>query len=81
MGLIKFLVIALGISYLFMSLLRFFFRTKVRQMYERAQQQQAQQYQQRPTGSIKVDHVPNQQKGRKKFDDREGEYVPYEEVK
>jgi hypothetical protein len=51
----------------------------------KAQQQHQQQQtnynrsQKQPTGSIKVDYVPEDKKG--KFPDSEGEFVDYEEVK
>lgn len=84
MLLIRFLIISICIMYILRSLVRFLLPALFQGMVNKAQQQQnAQQrqyrQQQRPTGSIKIDHIPPTQKSA--IPDSEGEFVDYEEVK
>jgi len=82
--LIRFLFIAIGILYIVRAIIRWALPMLFQSVVNKAQQHQQQQTnykstQQQPTGRIKVDYVPENQKG--KFPDSEGEFVDYEEVK
>jgi hypothetical protein len=82
--LLRFLLIAISLLYLVRILMRWLlpmlFQSVINKAQQQAQQQQTNyQSAQKPTGRIKVDYVPETQKG--KFPDNEGEFVEYEEVK
>jgi hypothetical protein len=83
---IRFLFIAISILYIIRAIVRWALPMLFQSVVNKAQQQQQQQQtnyntsQEKPTGRVKVDYVPeNQKKG--KFPDSEGEFVDYEEVK
>ncbi|MDB5032177.1 DUF4834 family protein [Mucilaginibacter sp.] len=81
--LIRFLFIAIAILYILRAIVRWALPMLFQSMVNKAQQQQNQQTnyksQEKPTGRVKVDYVPENQKG--KFPDSEGEFVDYEEIK
>ena len=67
------------VRYLFKMLLPAIFRTVINNAQQQAGQQQNYQQQKRPDGRVKVDYIPEGQKG--KVPDTEGEFVDYEEIK
>jgi hypothetical protein len=83
--LVRFLFIAIAILYIIRAIVRWALPMLFQSMVNKAQQQQQQNHQtnyksqEKPTGRVKVDYVPENQKG--KFPDSEGEFVDYEEVK
>ncbi|HTH83099.1 MAG TPA: DUF4834 family protein [Mucilaginibacter sp.] len=80
--LIRFLFIAIGILYIIRAIVRWVLPMLFQSVINKAQQQNQQQNyssREQPTGRIKVDYVPENQKG--KFPDSEGEFVDYEEIK
>ncbi|MDB4925771.1 DUF4834 family protein [Mucilaginibacter sp.] len=80
--LIRFLFIAIAILYILRAIVRWALPMLFQSMVNKAQQQNQQtnyKSQEKPTGRVKVDYVPENQKG--KFPDSEGEFVDYEEVK
>jgi hypothetical protein len=79
---IRFLFIAIGILYIVRAIVRWALPMLFQSVINKAQQQNQQQNytnREQPTGRIKVDYVPENQKG--KFPDSEGEFVDYEEIK
>ena len=84
--LLKFVLIFLGVGWLFGQLLRFFLRSKLAQLARRVNeaamdQQRAQQQSQRPRDGVNVDFIPKKSPQKMKKDIEGGEYVDYEEVK
>jgi hypothetical protein len=80
--LIRFLFIAIGILYIIRAIVRWVLPMLFQSVINKAQQQNQQQNyktREQPTGRVKVDYVPENQKG--KFPDSEGEFVDYEEIK
>ena len=83
---LKFVLIFLGVGWLFGQLLRFFLRSKLAQLARRVNeaamdQQRAQQQSQRPRDGVNVDFIPKKSPQKMKKDIEGGEYVDYEEVK
>ncbi|TSJ40248.1 DUF4834 family protein [Mucilaginibacter corticis] len=82
--LIRFIFIVIAILYIVRAIVRWALPMLFQSVVNKAQQQQQQQTNynrppEQPTGRIKVDYVPKENKG--KFPDNEGEFVDYEEVK
>jgi len=86
MALIRFLFITIAVLYIVRSLARIFlpmfFQSVVNRAAEQAGQQNYQQQKQQPKreGSIKIDHIP-QQNRKGSVPDSEGDFVDYEEIK
>jgi hypothetical protein len=83
---LKFILIFLGVGWLFGQLLRYFLRSKLAQLARRVneaamEQQRAQQQAQRPKEGVHVDFIPKKSAEKMKKDIEGGEYVDYEEVK
>ncbi len=83
---LKFILIFLGVGWLFGQLLRYFLRSKLAQLARRVneaamEQQRAQQQAQRPKEGVHVDFIPKKSAEKIKKDIEGGEYVDYEEVK
>lgn len=78
---LRFLFIAIAILYIIRALVRFLLPMLFQGLVNKAQQSHQTNYKsaEKPTGRVKVDYVPENQKG--KFPDSEGEFVDYEEVK
>ncbi len=80
---IRFLIISICILYIIRSLMRYLIPALFQSVINKAQQQanQQQNYQQprKPEGAIKVDYIPEGNKG--KLPDTEGDFVDYEEIK
>ncbi len=84
--LLKFVLIFLGVGWLFGQLLRYFLRSKLAQLARRVNeaamdQQRAQQQSQRPRDGVNVDFIPKKSPQKMKKDIEGGEYVDFEEVK
>jgi hypothetical protein len=84
--LLKFVLIFLGVGWLFGQLLRYFLRSKLAQLARKVNeaamdQQRAQQQSQRPRDGVNVDFIPKKSPQKMKKDIEGGEYVDYEEVK
>ncbi|MDB5155779.1 MAG: hypothetical protein JWR50_486 [Mucilaginibacter sp.] len=80
--LIRFIFIVIAILYIVRAIVRWALPMLFQSVINKAQQQQQQTNYKRPeqpTGRVKVDYVPKDNKG--KFPDSEGEFVDYEEVK
>lgn len=85
-GLLKFVVILLGIGWLLGQLLRYFLRSKLARFAQQVaevekEQRRAQQAQSRPKEDVNVDFVPDAHNAKRKKDIQGGEYIDYEEVK
>jgi len=85
-GLLKFVVILLGIGWLLGQLLRYFLRSKLARFAQQVaevekEQRRAQQAQSRPKEDVNVDFVPDAHSTKRKKDIQGGEYIDYEEVK
>lgn len=84
MELLEFLVTIILILWVIRMVLRVVIPMLFQKVVNKAQQQQ-QSYQQNYTrgsskpGNIKIDHIPQQQKG--KIPDSEGDFIDYEEIK
>ena len=83
---LKFILIFLGVGWLFGQLLRYFLRSKLAQLARRVneaamEKQRAQQQAQRPKEGVHVDFIPKKSAEKMKKDIEGGEYVDYEEVK
>ncbi|HEY9535620.1 MAG TPA: DUF4834 family protein [Mucilaginibacter sp.] len=85
--LLHFIFYAIAILYLVRALLRWAIPALFQSVINKAQQQHQQQgsysnrQQQQPNGRITVDYVPEKKDKVKKFSDKAGEFVDYEEVK
>lgn len=88
MALIRFLFITIAVLYIVRSLARIFLPMLFQSVVNRAGQQAQQNYQQQQQrtqqpkreGSIKIDHIP-QQNRKGSVPDSEGDFVDYEEIK
>ncbi|WP_297336184.1 DUF4834 family protein [Algoriphagus sp.] len=85
-GLLKFVVILLGVGWLLGQLVRYFLRTKLAKFAQQVsemerQQRREQQAQSRPKEGVNVDYIPKTHQEKRKKDIEGGEYVDYEEVK
>jgi len=80
---LRFLIICILIVYAVRLLLRYLLPLLFQSMVNKAQQAQ-QNYgspnQQKPTGKIKIDYIP-QEAVKSKVPDTEGDFVEYEEIK
>lgn len=84
--LIRVIFVAIGILYIVRAIFRWLIPTLFQSMVNKAQQQynqpnQQSRPQQKPTGRITVDYVPEKKDKKGKFSDKAGEFVDYEEVK
>jgi hypothetical protein len=85
-GLLKFVIILLGVGWLLGQLIRYFLRTKLakfaRQVNEAAmEERRSQQQASRSKNSVNVDFIPREEIEKRKKDIEGGEYVDFEEVK
>ncbi|WP_057938493.1 DUF4834 family protein [Algoriphagus resistens] len=85
-GLLKFVVILLGIGWLLGQLIRYFLRSKLAKFAQQVnevarEEQRAQRHASAPKDEVVVDYVPKQRKEKFNKDIKGGEYVDYEEVK
>ncbi|MDR7132072.1 hypothetical protein J2X69_004438 [Algoriphagus sp. 4150] len=85
-GLLKFVVILLGIGWLLGQLIRYFLRSKLAKFAQQVnevakEEQRAQRHASRPKDEVVVDYVPKRQQEKIHKDIKGGEYVDYEEVK
>lgn len=83
MAILKFLIITLLVFYLIRVIFRLLFPVLLKKMFSKVQQQaqnHAQQQSTRPEGSISIDYMPPEPKG-KGNSDKLGDFVDYEEVK
>ncbi|MFC3416934.1 DUF4834 family protein [Algoriphagus hitonicola] len=85
-GLLKFVVILLGVGWLLGQLIRYFLRTKLAKFAQQVsemerQQRREQQEASRPKEGVNVDYIPKTHQEKRKKDIEGGEYVDYEEVK
>jgi hypothetical protein len=81
--LLRFLFIAIAILYIVRAIVRWLLPMLFQSVINKAQQNQSQQQnynrREQPNGRVKVDYMPENNKG--KFPDSEGEFIDYEEVK
>jgi len=82
---LRFLLVCILILYAVRALLRFIIPSLFQSLVNKAQQQSQQNYsgqrqQQKPTGSIKIDYIP-EEAVKSKVPDTEGDFVEYEEIK
>ncbi len=84
-GLLKFVVVLLGIGWLLGQLIRYFLRSKLaqfaRQVNEAAMEQQKEQKRAQSKSDVNVDFIPKEQEEKRRKDIQGGEYIEYEEVK
>lgn len=81
MVLLRFLIISILILYVVRTIMRLLLPFLFQSVVNKAQQQHQQNYKSndKPTGRIKVDYIPEGKKSN--IPDSEGEFVDYEEVK
>jgi hypothetical protein len=80
---LRFLIISILIIYALRLLFRFLIPLLFQSMVNKAQQGQqgySTQNQQKPTGKINIDYIP-QEATKSKVPDTEGDFVEYEEIK
>jgi hypothetical protein len=81
---LRFLLITILILYAVRALLRYLIPLFFQSLVNKAQQQGQQSYnrpnQQKPTGKINIDFIP-QEATKSKVPDTEGDFVEYEEIK
>ena len=81
---LRFLLVSILILYAIRALLRYLLPMLFQSMVNKAQQQGQQSYnrpnQQKPTGKINIDFIP-QEATKGKVPDTEGDFVDYEEIK
>lgn len=85
-GLLKFVVILLGIGWLLGQLIRYFLRSKLAKFAQQVnevarEEQRAQRHASTSKDEVVVDYVPKRQQEKFNKDIKGGEYVDYEEVK
>jgi len=77
---LEFIVTAIIVLYIIRSVIRLLLPMLFQSVVNKAQQGAQQNYRrQEPTGRIKVDHIPDNNKST--IPDSEGEFVDYEEIK
>lgn len=80
---LRFLLICILLVYVFRLLFRYLAPLLFQSLVNKAQQSQqnyGQPNQQKPTGHIKIDYIPNEAT-KSKVPDTEGDFVEYEEIK
>ncbi|MGY3214128.1 DUF4834 domain-containing protein [Mucilaginibacter sp. HD30] len=81
---LRFLLVSILILYAIRALLRYLLPMLFQGLVNKAQQQGQQGYgrpnQQKPTGKINIDFIP-QEAAKSKVPDTEGDFVEYEEIK
>jgi hypothetical protein len=82
----KFLLIAIALSWIFSKLLQFFFRSKLKQFVDHANDlKREEERRTRGNGSgkgdVNVDHIPRDFQEKKSKEIKGGDYIDYEEVK
>lgn len=80
---LRFLLVSILIIYAIRALLRYLLPLLFQSMVNKAQQSQqgySRPNQQRPTGKINIDYIP-QEATKSKVPDTEGDFVEYEEIK
>ncbi|MDE0560706.1 DUF4834 family protein [Algoriphagus sp. NF] len=85
-GLLKFIIILLGVGWLLGQLIRYFLRTKLAKFAQQVsemekEQRRAQQAASRSNEGVNVDYIPKNHQKKRQKDIEGGEYVDYEEVK
>jgi hypothetical protein len=81
---LKFILIAVGLSWIFSSLLKFFVKSKIRQFAAHAEdlkREEMHRKNQSQQGGVKVDHIPSSYQEKRNRDSKGGDYIEYEEVK
>jgi len=80
---LKFILIAVALSWIFSKLLKFFVRTKIRQFAAHADElRREEERRRRPEQQgVKVDHIPPSYQEKRNRDLKGGDYIDYEEVK
>ena len=82
---LKFLLIAIGISWIFSKLLQFFLRSKLKQFVDHAnnlkREEDIRKRGKGSNGNVNVDHIPKDYKERRAKEIKGGDYIDYEEVK
>jgi len=80
---LKFIVIFLGISWIFSRLLQYFIKSKLRQFVARSQdlQKEEMRRKRKTHGDVNVDHIPDDFQQKRSKEIKGGDYVDYEEVK
>ncbi len=81
---LRFLLVTILILYAVRALLRYlipmFFQSLVNKAQQQGQQTYSRPNQQKPTGKINIDFIP-QETAKSKVPDTEGDFVEYEEIK
>ncbi len=86
MGILKFLIILLGVGWLLGQLIRYFLRSKLAKFAQQVaevqrEQQRAHQAASRSKEDVNVEFIPKKHQEKRQKDIEGGEYVDYEEVK
>ena len=79
----KFLLIAIALSWIFSTLLRFFVKSKLKQFVDHANDLKREDDRRRkPQGAnVNVDHIPKEYEQKRSKEIKGGDYIDYEEVK
>lgn len=82
----KFLLIAIALSWIFSKLLQFFFRSKLKQFVDHANDLKKEEDRRNRgggsgKGNVNVDHIPRDYQEKKSKEIKGGDYIDYEEVK
>jgi hypothetical protein len=82
---LKFLLIAIAISWIFSKLLQFFLRSKLKQFVDHAHDLKKEEDRRKKggggNGNVNVDHIPRDYEEKRSKEIRGGDYIDYEEVK
>ncbi|EKB47335.1 hypothetical protein [Cecembia lonarensis] len=82
---LKFLLIAIAISWIFSKLLQFFLRSKLKQFVDHAnnlkREEDIRRKGGRGNGNVNVDHIPRDYQEKRSKEIKGGDYIDYEEVK
>lgn len=79
----KFILISIALSWIFSGLLKFFLKSKIQQLAQRAEELRKEEERRRRPKSdgVQVDHIPDDYQAKRKKEMKGGEYIDYEEVK
>ncbi|MBW3467804.1 DUF4834 family protein [Arthrospiribacter ruber] len=80
---LKFILIAVALSWIFSNLLRFFLKSKLKQFVNHANDlKREEERRNKPKdGNVNVDHIPRDYQEKRTKEIRGGDYIDYEEVK
>ncbi|TVP42851.1 MAG: DUF4834 family protein [Mongoliibacter sp.] len=80
---LKFILIAVALSWIFSGLLKFFLRSKLKQFANHANDlKREEERRKKPKdGNVSVDHIPRDYQEKRTKEIRGGDYIDYEEVK